>query len=85
MARSELEKSLGPPQQDDLDALFEVDTTMDDIFDSIRRGTDIDGNNTRLPNTETHGTSRPAEGLGIDEEVKIVKKRQPVAKLDDAR
>jgi len=82
MARSEVEAA---PQPDDVDALFEVDRGIGDILDTIRNGRDTEGNNTREPKEVTYGRRGPAEALGIDEEVKITKKRAPVAKLDVAR
>lgn len=85
MARPEVGAASGAPQPDDLDALFEVDHGMDEMFDAIRREKANKGNNTREPKEVTYGRTRPAEALGIDEEVKITKKRAPVAKLDEAR
>lgn len=63
----------------DLDDLFDYDVGLDEIL----QGT----NNTT---TNANEAPRPAGdpsslGLGLDEEVKITKKRQPVAKLDESR
>lgn len=75
MAR--LETSEEPPR-DDLDALFDADS-MDEMFNSNSAG-----NNTREPDRDRNGSHRRSEAQA-DEEIKISKKRQPVAKLDDTR
>lgn len=77
MARSEL---AGEPPRDDLDALFEVDSSMDELLNSNSAG-----NNTREPDRDNNGSTRHSEAQAIDEEIKITKKRQPVAKLNDTR
>ncbi|TID25315.1 Choline oxidase [Venturia nashicola] len=64
--------------RDDLDALFDVDS-MDEMVDSNSAG-----NNTREPDRDGNGGHRRSEAQA-DEEIKITKKRQPVAKLDDTR
>lgn len=62
-----------------LDDLFDYDVGLEDIFPG--------NNDTNADNT----TSKPQNGdpsslgLGLDEEVKVTKKRQPVAKLDENR
>ncbi|KAJ5708034.1 hypothetical protein N7488_007835 [Penicillium malachiteum] len=60
----------------DLDDLFNYDVGLEDIFQG-------------QTNTSTNDASKPAGndslGLGLDEEVKVTKKRQPVAKLDENR
>lgn len=60
------------PTADDLNDLFDYDIGLDEVVP--------DTNNTSKP-------SAPGDsaGLGLDEEVKVTKKRQPVAKLDEAR
>lgn len=65
---------------DDLDALFDADS-MDEMFNSNSAG-----NNTREPDRDRNGGRdiRRSEAQA-DEEIKITKKRQPVAKLDDTR
>jgi hypothetical protein len=77
MARPELADE---PARDDLDALFEVDQSMDELFNSTSAG-----NNTREPDRDNNGSIRRSEAQAIDEEIKITKKRQPVAKLNDTR
>ena len=77
-----------PPAQDDLDALFEADTGMDDIFDTIRRQQAEEADEIRVPQREaqTGGRRRDGDAGGdVDEEIQIRKKRAPIAKLDDAR
>jgi hypothetical protein len=65
---------------DDLDALFDVDQSMDEMFNSNSAG-----NNTREPDRDNNGGTRHSEVQVMDEEIKITKKRQPVAKLNDTR
>lgn len=63
----------------DLNDLFDYDVGLDDIFE---------GNASQTANAETSKPSAgnsSALGLGLDEEVKVTKKRQPVAKLDEGR
>lgn len=69
-----------PSGGDDLDDLFDYDPRMDDVFK------DMENNNTAgQQELGANGKQGGSEGLGIDEEVKLVKKRQPVAKLDESR
>ncbi|KAJ4349709.1 chromosome segregation in meiosis- protein [Didymosphaeria variabile] len=66
------------PDDDELDAILNGTLNGQDIFDV---------SNTELQ-TLPLARQRPAEedsGLGIDEEIKVVKKRQPIPKLDDNR
>ncbi|KAJ5180761.1 hypothetical protein N7492_003971 [Penicillium capsulatum] len=68
----------GAGSPNEVNDLFDYDAGLDEIF----QGT--------AANTEAPSTSKPAGdpsalGLGLDEEVKITKKRQPVAKLDESR
>jgi replication fork protection complex subunit Csm3/Swi3 len=74
--------SPGAGQRDELDALFDFDAG-EDGFSIANLSTD--GNNTRETIRELSAPARRSEGLGLDEEVKIAKKRQPVAKLDATR
>jgi replication fork protection complex subunit Csm3/Swi3 len=72
--------------RDDFDALFDSDPgTMEELFKNTHGRTNTDGNNTRSPLREHSPAARRSEALGLDEEVKIAKKRQPVAKLDVTR
>jgi len=77
--------SPGDTALDDLDALFSIDPSMDEIFNNVNGDSNADGNNTREPLREHSARQGRAEVLGLDEEVKIAKKRQPVAKLDATR
>lgn len=63
----------------DLNDLFDYDVGLDDIFE---------GNAEQKAETDTFKPSAgdsSALGLGLDEEVKVTKKRHPVAKLDEGR
>ena len=60
----------------DLDDLFNYDVGLDEV---------VPDNNTSNSNTKASGAGDAALGLGLDDEVKVSKKRQPVAKLDEAR
>ena len=60
---------------------FGPNVNLDDIF------RDVDGSmDPGVPNPDVQPKSKDtSHGLGIDEEIKVVKKRQPIAKLDDKR
>jgi replication fork protection complex subunit Csm3/Swi3 len=73
----------GAGARDELDALFDFD---EDLLTTTHGHANADGNNTRETIREhSAAAARRSEGLGLDEEVKIAKKRQPVAKLDATR
>ncbi|KAJ5175495.1 Chromosome segregation in meiosis protein 3 [Penicillium canariense] len=59
--------------------LFDYDVGLDEIF----QGQENPASNADAPKPATGDPT--SLGLGLDEEVKITKKRQPVAKLDEAR
>lgn len=59
--------------------LFDYDVGLDDILQDVSTT-----NNTNAPK-QPSGTDGSGLGLGLDEEVKVFKKRQPVAKLDESR
>lgn len=63
----------------DLNDLFNYDAGLDDIFE----GNAAQTANVDIPKPPTGNPS--ALGLGLDEEVKVTKKRQPVVKLDEGR
>ncbi|KAF2687447.1 hypothetical protein K458DRAFT_415704 [Lentithecium fluviatile CBS 122367] len=66
------------PSDDELDAILNGTLDGQDIFDT---------SNFQTP-TQAPQPQKPAgddAGLGIDEEIKIVKKRQPIPKLDENR
>ncbi|KAK7714418.1 chromosome segregation in meiosis-related protein [Botryosphaeria dothidea] len=67
-----------PEQNDDLDDLFNYDASMDDVFNEADANR---ANDSRAESAKKQQTST----LGIDEEVTVAKKRQPIAKLDEAR
>jgi len=69
-----------PVPSDDLDDIFDYGVN-NDLF------RDVDSNMT-APATETNAGAAGKDfvsGLGIDEEIKVAKKRAPIAKLDEAR
>ena len=73
-------RNVSTTHADDLDDLFDYD-----VGDSFR---DVD-TNMDMPTSEktiarTEGKENGA-GLGIDEEIKVTKKRAPVPKLDENR
>jgi replication fork protection complex subunit Csm3/Swi3 len=59
----------------DLNDLFDYDVGLDEIIPE----------NNAINNTKPTTVGDPALGLGLDEEVKVTKQRQPVAKLDENR
>ncbi|KAJ5201599.1 uncharacterized protein N7498_006262 [Penicillium cinerascens] len=61
-----------------LNDLFDYDVGLDEIF----QGNGASNSNAADAKTSGDPTSL---GLGLDEEVKVTKKRQPVAKLDEGR
>ncbi|TKA66934.1 hypothetical protein B0A49_07103, partial [Cryomyces minteri] len=69
------------PTGDELDDPFNYDAAIDDVFKDL----DTTNSSTRDPNDQSRNTASSAAGLGIDEEIKITRKRQPIAKLDEAR
>jgi hypothetical protein len=70
---------------DGLDALFEVDRGIDDIFDAVRREAAADDDTIRAPKEVTYGRKRANGSDDGDEEIKITKKRALIAKLDEKR
>lgn len=67
---------------DDLDDLFNYDVNMDDVL----RDVDPDMDAPVGPKlSDESGEKENAIGLGIDEEIKVVKQRRPVPKLDEPR
>lgn len=60
---------------------------LDDILNGIVEGRDTPDTNDAptQPQTTSMKSSLRAEGLGVDEEIIITKKRLPVPKLDDHR
>jgi len=70
----------GPPR-DELDDLFDYDVNMTDVFRDLDTNLNAPVNRV-LPNA---GGKSGDIGLGIDEEIKVAKKRKPIVKLDEAR
>ena len=67
-----------PPPGDELDRLLD----MDDVFRDVDTNIQIPPRNdspSRAQNTST------TDALGIDEQIKVTKKRAPVPKLDEDR
>lgn len=62
-------------ERDDLDDIFNYDAGINATFDQLRD--DANNNNTTQ---DQHDVP-----VNIDEEVKVTKKRKPVAKLDEER
>jgi replication fork protection complex subunit Csm3/Swi3 len=68
------------------------DVSSDDDLDAILNGT-LDGQNifdtsnvqAQEPSSRPPRPGANEAGLGIDEEIKVVKKRQPIPKLDENR
>jgi replication fork protection complex subunit Csm3/Swi3 len=68
---------------DDLHDLFDYDVCISDIF---MESQSKQNGNAPSSNSQNRVTSETAPlGLGLDEEVKVVRKRKPVAKLDETR
>lgn len=67
---------------DDIDDLFDYDVGLDEVLNSISTEPNRAGANTTKEFT-TSASSGPS--LGLDEEVKVSKKRHPIAKLDETR
>jgi replication fork protection complex subunit Csm3/Swi3 len=77
MANANISDRERSPTAGDLNDLFDYDVGLDEI---------IPDNSALNTNTsKASGTGDSALGLGLDEEVKVTKKRQPVAKLDEGR
>lgn len=67
------------PPPDDLDDLFNYDVD-DDVF------ADLQPNMDAPPIAAKSSSTAPqVADLGIDEEIQVVKKRKPIAKLDENR
>ena len=66
-----------PPAVDELDDLFNYDVPTDEAFRDFQPTMD------NVP-TLARSPAKIAD-LGIDEEIQVVKKRKPIAKLDESR
>ncbi|KKK22960.1 hypothetical protein P175DRAFT_0502339 [Aspergillus ochraceoroseus IBT 24754] len=70
------------PSADDIDDLFDYDVGLDGILQEIQ----TNSSNINAPNPNPPAAQdNSGVVLGLDEEVKVAKKRQPVAKLDESR
>lgn len=69
------------PPAGDLDDLFDYDVNIQDVFRDANITMDV------VDREQTaHTKSKDKDlGLGLDEEIRVTKKRQPVPKLDDNR
>lgn len=81
-APSHLHDVATPPPADDLDDLFNYDARVDDVFRQVDTDMNVPSNEGSRPGNR--GTETGA-GLGIDEEIKISRKRRPAVKLDVER
>ena len=68
------------PPADDLDDLFDYD--IGDVFRDVDINMDVSAR--QKPVEKAYGGENGA-GLGIDEEIKVTRKRAPVPKLDENR
>jgi len=68
--------------QDEIDEVLGYDAEMEEIFSALHNP---DNNERHEPARERVAPPFEPENLGIDEEVKIAKKRKPIAKLDSSR
>ena len=72
--------AINDPTRDAVDALF--DESDGDLFD----GLDSDLETRRQESRKRRANAEKENNdLGVDEEIKITKKRKPIAKLDDTR
>ncbi|KAF1978484.1 Swi3-domain-containing protein [Bimuria novae-zelandiae CBS 107.79] len=72
------------PQRDDIPADDELDAILNGTLD-IDELFNIDNTETEVPSSRPLKPPGDDGGLGIDEEIKVVKKRHPIPKLDDNR
>ncbi|CAG8908587.1 unnamed protein product [Penicillium egyptiacum] len=77
MANANVSERGSSPTAGDLNDLFDYDIGLDEVIP--------DNNVPNTNSTKASGTGDSALGLGLDEEVKVAKKRQPIAKLDEHR
>ncbi|KAA6412821.1 MAG: replication fork protection component swi3 [Lasallia pustulata] len=80
--QTERPDNAAPPPRDDLDDLFDYDVDLGDVFGDVDTNMDVPVKQTSSPRA---GVKEKSTGLGIDEEIKIAKKRRPVVKLDEHR
>lgn len=81
MAAVDIGARNGPPvPADDLDDLFDYD--IGDVFRDVDTNMDAPARGKTTANADG---KENGDALGIDEEIKVVKKRAPVPKLDENR
>ena len=81
MATVDIGARSDPPTNDDLDNVFNYDID-NDLFKDVDTNMDVAPKQNTILRKEKDILSG---GLGLDEEIKIRKKRKPVAKLDEDR
>ncbi|KAL4994818.1 replication fork protection component Swi3-domain-containing protein [Aspergillus recurvatus] len=80
MANETNSAAVAAQSADYVDDLFDYDVGLDDIL----QGINADTSSANAPKQSAHPDNSGVV-LGLDEEVKVAKKRQPVAKLDENR
>jgi len=85
MATNAANTSAAPAAGDELDDLFDYNVTLDDVFRDV--DTNMHAPTAPKPTTIPSRTkpSHKVDSLGIDEEVKVQRKRAPIPKLDEDR
>ena len=73
------------PANDELDDLFDYNVNLDDVFRDVDTNMRAPEQPPKPSKAKNNSKSRHVDSLGIDEAVKVEKKRAPVAKLDEAR
>lgn len=68
--------------RDELDDLFDYDVDLGGVFGEVDTNMDLP---VKQASSSKAGAKDNSIGLGIDEEIKIAKRRRPVAKLDKDR
>jgi len=85
MATTAANPPAAPAARDELDDLFDYNVTLDDVFRDV--DTNMHAPTAPKPTTipSRSKPSQKVDSLGIDEEVKVQRKRAPIAKLDEER
>lgn len=74
-------RDVPPVLVDDLDNLFNYEVN-DDLFRDVDTNMDVAPKQPPISRTDKGPFD---SGLGLDEEIKVTKKRAPIAKLDEGR
>lgn len=77
-----VDQPAAPAAGDELDDLLDYDFTLDDIFKDVN--TNMQAPKEATKTSKANNSNKP-DSLGIDEEIKIERKRAPIPKLDEAR